>query len=790
MRDVKFFRWILLGSLCLAPWNGLQAQTITNFVPRYGAAGDEIKIYGTGFTGGPLEVQFWNGISAASYPNGPGIATVTVPSGFSTGPVSVRYSGGAWNYSPEPFINVGPGPFIESVDDNYGAVGDTIYLHGVHFVPGSVVKFGGVTASSLPNGTGTQITTYVPSVAPGNVTLTVTASGITFTNPVPFTVVGAGPYIATFDPTAGSDSAPVELNGLHFQGTTLVKFNGVTATFDTVVNDKKMTAYAPSGVTTGPIQVTTPAGSYTTPNRFYGPISLTGFSPTSGPAGTQVVITGKNFTDASSVKFVKVDDFSGVEASFVVNNNNQITATLPDDAPTGIIQVRTPWGSMITSSNFIATPKITGFTPPNGLANLTSVQINGSRLVDNSGVKPTVKFNDVAATTISSWGPHQVVAKAPASSSGYITLTTADGTTTSSNRFYYPPQISSFMPNTNPPGTMVTISGQSLIDASSVLFNGVPSTNFTVLGNTSIQAEVPVGVTTGPVTVTTPGGTVNSTVPYYAVPVITAFAPSSGGPGTTVNVFGSSFLGTTAVKFNGVNASSFSIVNGSQLSALVPDNGSTGPISVTAPAGVGASSEDFVVIQVSDLRINAFTGEPDPVTPGEELLLRITLANAGPATATAVSASVTLAPGVVLKSVGPGGVMVTTNGYSVLWDVGTMNTYAYPELDLVLIPQTPGELTNTVTVSSAMVDPIPSDNTGTLVTTVAEPPELNIVATPSNQVRVVWPASWTGYVLQSTLGLTNSASWANVGPQPVTEGDQKVFTEPSTGAAKFYRLKK
>jgi IPT/TIG domain len=76
--------------------------------------------------------------------------------------------------------------------------------------------------------------------------------------------------------------------------------------------------------------------------------------------------------------------------------------------------------------------------------------------------------------------------------------------------------------------------------------------------------------------------------------VITAFSPSTGAVGTRVTVRGDHFVGTRAVKFNGVGAI-FKILNGKFLSATVPVGATTGPISVTNPAGTTTNTKNFVI---------------------------------------------------------------------------------------------------------------------------------------------------------------------------------------------------
>ncbi|HLZ40445.1 MAG TPA: choice-of-anchor tandem repeat GloVer-containing protein [Candidatus Sulfotelmatobacter sp.] len=59
-------------------------------------------------------------------------------------------------------------------------------------------------------------------------------------------------------------------------------------------------------------------------------------------------------------------------------------------------------------------------------------------------------------------------------------------------------------------GRSTQILGQGLTGATSITFNGVPATKFTIVSDTYMTTVVPSGATTGPVVVTTPGGTLTS----------------------------------------------------------------------------------------------------------------------------------------------------------------------------------------------------------------------------------------------------------------------------------------
>jgi uncharacterized repeat protein (TIGR03803 family) len=161
--------------------------------------------------------------------------------------------------------------------------------------------------------------------------------------------VGLGPFV-TFLPAARPVGGVVQILGQGFTGATGVSFNGTAATF-TVESDTFLTAKVPAGAATGNITVTQSSGTLTSNKIFRVKPQILSFSPTSGAAGTSVVITGNSFTGATEVVFV-----CGQTASFTVDSDTQITATVPAAATTGTISVVTLGGNVGSPTSFTVTP--------------------------------------------------------------------------------------------------------------------------------------------------------------------------------------------------------------------------------------------------------------------------------------------------------------------------------------------------------------------------------------------------------------------------------------------------
>lgn len=762
------------------------AQIITSMAPALGAPGERIVLTGSGFAAG-AKVFFFNGIQDTT---AAATSTTTiyarVPAGAITGPITVQVGANSAT-SVEDFKVVGFGPYISGLIPQYGSVNEDILITGWHLTNVTSVKFAGEKNSPafMPNANGSQITARVPSGAT-NGPITVTTSYGKSNSPT-FTVIGAGPYVAGFSPAVGNADTPVTIFGAHLIGVTSVSFGGKAAAPDPLQapTDQLIGYIVPSGVVSGPIKVTSPAGSFTTSTNFFVPPQVTGFSPSTGRVGTNLTIRGKNLLGTTSVKL------GGVAwAISAATNNTNLVFKLPLGARSGPVAVVTPAGQTLpTTSNFTFQPLITGFTPAGGPTG-TVVTISGANLDEVGGTnKPAVKFNGTNAT-VGGVTSGQLSALVPAKTeTGPLTITTTNGSFTTTSNFFLPPLITSLSTSNGGAGSKVTLRGTNLLGTTSVQF-GEKETSFTdPTNNYVLVVTVPTNVITGTIRVTTPGGYTESSNYFYGVPAIAGFTPEHGIPGTLVTIAGTNFSDAYSVKFNNLPASNVVVsASGLSMTAIVPNDATTGKIAVTTPGGTVSSSADFVVDLQSGLAVSILAN-PTEVFSGSNVVYQIVVVNAGPSDApnTIVHNLLPVSASLVTYTNSQGTVQVS--GRQVTATLGTLETLKSANIALTARVQGTGSMVDTVSVVSDFQDLDMSDNTNSVSVFGLPLPLLSIGEYSENQWKIAWPVLLTNYSLEFNNTMGANMNWSNLGTEPTILGTNKFVIEPGTLPSRFYRLK-
>lgn len=166
------------------------------------------------------------------------------------------------------------------------------------------------------------------------------------------------------------------------------------------------------------------------------------------------------------------------------------------------------------------------------------------------------------------------------------------------------PVLTAFSPTSGVVGTPVSLTGTALAGTSRVTFSGVPASAWSVQNDAQVLATVPPGAITGPIALTTAGGTTTTgtafTVTPSPVPTLTAFSPQSGPAGTAVALTGTGLTGASAVTFGGV-AAAFTVAGDAQIEATVPAGAVSGPLSVTTPGGTATGPGPFTVTALPTL---------------------------------------------------------------------------------------------------------------------------------------------------------------------------------------------
>jgi hypothetical protein len=323
------------------------------------------------------------------------------------------------------------------------AGGTNVTITGTSLTGATAVTFGGAAATNVVVVDDTTITATTPAHAAGAVDVVVITPSGTGTGTNAYTYIPPRPIVTNVSPNSGTTAGAtsVTITGTNFTDANIVTFGGAAATDVVVVNDNTITATTPAHspgavdvVVSVPYAFTgtgTSAFTYISPP---GAPTVTGITPGSGATsgGTNVTITGTNFTGATAVTF------GGAAAtSVVVINSTTITATTPAHAAARVdVVVTAPSGIGIGTGlftyNSTADITVTGVLPNTGPTTggtTVYIAIAGASVSDVSAVS----FGGVAATNVS-WftfsGSSKVIATTPAHAPGtvHVTVTTPSGT--------------------------------------------------------------------------------------------------------------------------------------------------------------------------------------------------------------------------------------------------------------------------------------------------------------------------------------------------------------------------
>jgi hypothetical protein len=246
-------------------------------------------------------------------------------------------------------------------------------------------------------------------------------------------------------------------------------------------------------------------------------------------------------------------------------------------------------------------------------------------------------WSDAAMNSVATTGKNnvdnveQVYVSAPNQAGTYTVTVSRDGALTTSSQVYSLIVTGGANVETNPPPVVsltAPIDGQTVLSGASVALTatatdlalgggmGVVSSVSFYVGETLISTDTSspyeatwtVPATSGEYALTARAtdseGAVGTSAPVKQFvltgsgePAIASFAPASGAVGTVVTISGSNFAGVTAVRFNGFEATTYTVDSLTQITATVPTTASTGAVTVSTPRGTATSSTNFTILQ-------------------------------------------------------------------------------------------------------------------------------------------------------------------------------------------------
>ena len=584
------------------------APTITNFSPASGPIGTTVTITGTNFstTIASDTVKFHGTTASITSATTTQIVAV-VPAGTTTGTIAVTVGTAGTATSSSSFTVTTP--TITSFTPGSAGIGASVTITGTNYSTtpaNNIVKFNG-TQATVTSATATQLITTVPTgTTTGKITVVVLSSPAA-TSSATFTLL-LNPTITSFTPTSGGVGTSVTITGTNFSATKAndtIKFNGTLATV-TSATATQLVAAVPTGATTGTISVAvanvptvaTSSATFTV----IPPPTISGFSPTSGPIGTTVTITGTNFVatplTSNTVKF------NGKQATVSSASTTQLVVTVPTGTTSGAVTV-TVSNMTATGASYTVTtpPTITSFSPLNGAVG-TTVTVVGTNY-SATAINDSMSFNGVSATISTATTTHLTALVPDTATTGPISVSVVGGGSVTSTTNYTvttpPLAITSYSASSGLIGSSVSINGTGFsVHAANdaVSFSGTNAI-ITSASPTKLVVTIP-DADSGPISVTVAGQTVSGS--YFSVqqppPTVTSFSPMSGPAGSTIVVNGTwfnTYAPNDTVIFNGLVGVHPDSATRTQLVVVVPPTATTGLISVNTGNGTPQSPTAFTV---------------------------------------------------------------------------------------------------------------------------------------------------------------------------------------------------
>jgi hypothetical protein len=444
-----------------------------------------------------------------------------------------------------------PKPVISSFSPKAGSPGTVVELTGKNFSKGYTVWIG-ATQVTLVELSATKMKVKIPENAKTG-RFVLKGTYIVESKSL-FSVVEnrPPPKIESFTPLSGAPGTQVIISGSNFSTQT---FENIVMLGNTQVPVKsaasgQLIVIIPKDAVTGKFTLTIAGGgTSTSPAQFVvaQPLAIKGFSPESGPPGTQVTLFGTGF--GVNLKVITVT-MGGKKAKVLGVTEEKINLEVPKDAITAPFLLEVKGKPKVLSSKSFdikIPPEVKAFTPsegyPGAIVTLFGFNFGSSELHTKVTLgSKTVKILSLTDNKIEVQIPKDGEA-------GKFTVTvTNKGSSTAEKMFtvWVPLSVTSLSPAKGEVGTIVTIKGQGFIPDVKKMKVTLGKLPLKIVGltPTSITVKIPAKAASGKIAIDVKGrGTVESPTDFTVVypPVVYKFAPAAGQAGQLITVYGKNF---------------------------------------------------------------------------------------------------------------------------------------------------------------------------------------------------------------------------------------------------------
>lgn len=183
------------------------------------------------------------------------------------------------------------------------------------------------------------------------------------------------------------------------------------------------------------------------------------------------------------------------------------------------------------------------------------------------------------------------------------------------------PTISDLSPASGMKGDLVSIAGSDFFGVQSVSFSNNVAANFDIVSNTQINAIVPAGALSGPITLRKTDCADAKTALFTVIvpcPTVSGIVPVSASVGRTVSISGTGLSRVGSVRFSNNAAVAHTLISETQIDATVPPGAVSGPLTLSSPGCDDLHTISFTVLPVD----TSGPGPSEVVVVGRQLVIR------------------------------------------------------------------------------------------------------------------------------------------------------------------------